>query len=516
MKLRLFAVLALLLAFASTHVAEPQSRIERSYLIYFSGSRVGWVKTSREVFQEGERSLLREKESMYVKIVRSWDGQSFTIAGETETVLTAEGALVRKDETSDNGAQRIRRSAEVAEGKITITERVDGDDPRKFPVDTTGATVMTSRQAWAALAGRLQKGQTLKFSSLDLENHKLAEETWTVNGPAERRTREGDNLKGTEVLVLRDGRSERNLMDENGDPRVSTLMGGFSVEETKAIPKNFVAEPVSIESAMTSDVVVPGCFGLQQMEIEIEGTETDAEGLEALFESNAYQQVVRYDDKQGGGWGLRLLSRKPAKDFVPAAFPPAEVPDDVKPFAKPTAICQSDDPEIAAQAAKSTKGAKDSRDAADRLVRFVDSYLTKASGDTGSASAKQAWRERQGDCTEHAVLFTAMARAVGLPARCIGGLVYVSDEASGTALFGYHAWAEVWIGQWVPVDATVKELGTSARYVMFSVDEPGQSAGSGRISRCIGLKIRPRINAWTLESGKTWRRKDAREFKFPG
>jgi len=65
------------------------------------------------------------------------------------------------------------------------------------------------------------------------------------------------------------------------------------------------------------------------------------------------------------------------------------------------------------------------------------------------------------------VLCAALGRAVGLPTRCVVGLGYIPpgkqeptiadavDEDTG--IFGFHMWAEAWIGpdQWVPMDAAL-------------------------------------------------------------
>ena len=90
-----------------------------------------------------------------------------------------------------------------------------------------------------------------------------------------------------------------------------------------------------------------------------------------------------------------------------------------------------------------------------------------------------------GDCTEHAVLVVALMRAAGIPARVVDGIVFASDRG-GQGMAGYHAWAEIWLGQWIGVDATVDETGTSARYLNFGVDEPGMPGSNGKMLRSIG------------------------------
>ena len=57
----------------------------------------------------------------------------------------------------------------------------------------------------------------------------------------------------------------------------------------------------------------------------------------------------------------------------------------------------------------------------------------------------------RGDCTEHTVLFNALLKAAGIPARSAYG--YLLADESGQ--FSGHAWSEVaYEGTWVPVDAT--------------------------------------------------------------
>src|SRR5262249_56152929 len=58
-----------------------------------------------------------------------------------------------------------------------------------------------------------------------------------------------------------------------------------------------------------------------------------------------------------------------------------------------------------------------------------------------------------GDWTEQSLLFTALARANGIPARLVQGLVATGDEG-GKALY-WHEWVEVWAGDWIAVDPTL-------------------------------------------------------------
>jgi hypothetical protein len=85
-----------------------------------------------------------------------------------------------------------------------------------------------------------------------------------------------------------------------------------------------------------------------------------------------------------------------------------------------------------------------------RIVHWVHRHIRRK-GRAHLVSALDVLEKRLGDCTEHAMLCTALCRAVGVPARIVTGLVYCGDS---TRAFGLHAWVEVWSGRWVAVDPT--------------------------------------------------------------
>lgn len=92
-------------------------------------------------------------------------------------------------------------------------------------------------------------------------------------------------------------------------------------------------------------------------------------------------------------------------------------------------------------------------------------------------------RVGRGDCTEHAVLFSALARSFGYPTRIAIGLVLVVLEGEFQA-FG-HAWTEILLdGAWQLVDPTLVEDAISVGYLPLGYlgDEgPGYSLDLVRI-----------------------------------
>ncbi len=98
---------------------------------------------------------------------------------------------------------------------------------------------------------------------------------------------------------------------------------------------------------------------------------------------------------------------------------------------------------------------------AERMRRFVHGYITEKGLQVGFASATETARTAEGDCTEHATLLAAMMRAVGIPSRVVGGLIYAEEFAGRSRIFGYHMWTQALIEddkgewRWVDYDATL-------------------------------------------------------------
>jgi len=139
-------------------------------------------------------------------------------------------------------------------------------------------------------------------------------------------------------------------------------------------------------------------------------------------------------------------------------------------------LIQSDDPRLQAQARLIIGREQDPARAARRLAEWVRAHVERRST-AAVPSAVQVLETRVGDCNEHAVLFVALARAAGLPARTVAGLVPVGGR------FYYHAWAEVYLGDWVAVDPMLDEFPAGAAHLRFTI---GGLARHAELVRLIG------------------------------
>jgi hypothetical protein len=152
-------------------------------------------------------------------------------------------------------------------------------------------------------------------------------------------------------------------------------------------------------------------------------------------------------------------------------------------YLKPNDFLQSDDPRIAAAAREAVGEETDAWKAARKIESWVHQKIRKKGMGTAFASAKEVCENLEGDCTEHSVLAAALARAAGIPSRVAIGL------ASAGGIWGGHMWTEVWVGSWVPIDATFGGAFVDASHIKMgesSLNETGVNADFVNVMLYIG------------------------------
>lgn len=180
--------------------------------------------------------------------------------------------------------------------------------------------------------------------------------------------------------------------------------------------------------------------------------------------------------------GLRLRKLAGAKSAAPRE------PQEVQQARAPSAFVQSDAPEIVAMARRACSVDASVAQCIERLHKAVRGHL-RSEYVPSFSNALEAYHSGRGDCTEHSVLFVALARAVGIPARVAVGVAYWPPGDG----FGWHAWAEVWLGdRWLSVDPT---WGQSIADVTHLKIAGGDVAAQARVVMLLG---RLQISDWSL------------------
>ena len=215
----------------------------------------------------------------------------------------------------------------------------------------------------------------------------------------------------------------------------------------------------------------------------------DAEIPDGAKVSRLKLQITGVDPKEYelSGPGQHVLTagplvveiKTPVVPSEPVALPIAAESE----YLKPSVSIQCDAPEIKAKANEAIGAEKDAVVAARKLVSWVFTVMEKQA--TASfPSALDVLKTMKGDCNEHAVLFAALARSIGIPTKTAVGLAY-TDRA-----FYYHAWNEVFLGTWIPVDATFGEFPAGALHLKLAEGELSQQAEILGLVGTIGIKVK--------------------------
>jgi hypothetical protein len=229
---------------------------------------------------------------------------------------------------------------------------------------------------------------------------------------------------------------------------------GFETVREKQTEAQTMAVPFSVRTDLLSaSAIVPTGKAqideprdVRRLRLRLSGAEistADLSGVGQSFDGN----VLEVRDAQG--------------------FQPGPADPDTERFLQPEPLIESDAPEILAEARTAVQNAVGPRAQAERLARHVNAILEKKPT-VSLPSAREVLRTRVGDCNEHTTLYVALARALGIPARIVVGLVSVRGA------FYYHAWPEVYLaesrsrGLWLPVDPTLNQFPADATHVRLA------------------------------------------------
>jgi len=214
----------------------------------------------------------------------------------------------------------------------------------------------------------------------------------------------------------------------------------------------------------------------------------DAATYEVWLEDGDIAAVLPEDGRQSflerTGRGVLLRVRRVTPER--GAPLPVEEPGSSEHTAS-NALMQCTNPVLREWAREAVAGSEDDAWAAARRIERSTCGAVREKGlGTAFASALETLESGEGDCSEHAVLAAAAARAVGIPSKVVSGLVLSGDS------FAYHMWFEVWTGDgWYALDATAGEGSVDATHIKLS--ESSLSGGqAGDLSVGI-LKVMSRI-----------------------
>jgi hypothetical protein len=285
-----------------------------------------------------------------------------------------------------------------------------------------------------------------------------------------------DRVPAWKIAEVFGGVSVETWVDDDGRVLRASSPLGFSMEKTafelarqaseddRGLPPR-ADQDVIFSTAIQSDVDLGAVEDHAELRFRLTGVDL------AGFDLDGGRQTLRGD--------TLVVRREDWRRIDPGYTLPYKSMD-LREALESEPLIQSDDPRIVRAAERFTNRrpyqSQSPRRVAEQLTEAVYELLDKEIT-ISVPSALQVLETRRGDCNEHTVLFVALARALGLPARTAVGLVYVDGS------FFYHAWPEVWLDEWVAVDPTFGQVPADAAHIRFVV---GGLAQQVEIARLIG------------------------------
>jgi transglutaminase-like putative cysteine protease len=387
------------------------------------------------------------------------------------------------------GDYRVRGEARSDSVLDIWMDAGSGEQASTLRIDPS-TTLPASLPLRMAAAGRMVEGR--EYTARVLDPSVLADRSVTVRVQGRERVTVGDSVsydagrgwrvasdRTVAVWVLQEGYggvSVTSRVDQEGRLVTSESPMGLSIRRvpyeiaeqawrrSRSDPGLAAGYGVIIEStAIASNVDLTG-IDRESSRLVLRLLNVDLDG----FDLDGGRQTLRGD--------TLVIRREPAAALTPSYALPYRGGGAPAEELAATPLAQSDDPRIVAMAREIAAGSTAPGDVARRLNDWVYASLRKEITPS-IPSAAQVLETREGDCNEHTVLYVALARAVGLPARTAVGVVHLDGR------FFYHAWPEVWLDEWVAVDPTFGQYPADPSHVRFLV---GGLARQVELIRLIG------------------------------
>lgn len=454
-------------------------------------TRIGYNRTRLSQERRDDQIVWRTSAETHLNIKRF--GQELKMRHLQETVETEEGNLLEVSfEMHNPPAGSTSSSGKVVGDELRIKTTILGRETEKtLPWD---AEVKSPAYQDRYLKEHpLNEGDSIKFKCFSPEYNKYFTVALRSKGEVKIRNHAGEKVSTQRVDVtqsLTPGVVMNMYLDGTGEAvksrtaMLGTEMEMFAVSREEALRE---IESGEIDLGVETLVKVEGLddpHHARLIRYRITGAEVD---FKVQLPTGNSQQVSNIT-ADSAEVTVRAV-RPDTSDITPDPAPGPE-------FLAPTRYLQSDDERVKRHADLAVGGESDPWERAVALEKYVHEKLTQKNFSTAMASAAEVAQTLSGDCTEHACLLAAMARAKGIPSRIVVGLVY----ASSLEAMGGHMWTEVYVhDRWIPLDATLGQGGIGGGHLKLSDSSFSDDAPTPGASFLSLLEILGRIQLRVLE-----------------
>lgn len=425
-----------------SHGALPDPEIdsgkERWMGIYLKGEKVGYTHISTK--KEGEGYRVSEKVSMKLNVLGSFQN----INTLTDALLSKDYLLRSFNFEMYSDTTSIGIKGDVV-GKRMVLSVVTAGSRSQQEIALKDEPYMNLGLTQKILRDGLRDGKVFRFNIFDPSSMSQQEIEIEIEGKERVRVmgierdayRLKANFKGINLL---------SWIDEEGETlKEESPMGLVMIKESREdalrvgphSARDIIAETVIFPNLYLKDPDRVTYLKIRLKDVSLEGFDLD--GGRQTFKGDTLE--IKKED-------LTMLKGFQVRD---RGF---------KEFLESTSFIQSNDPRIIEKAREIIGEERDSLSASRLINDWVFKNIEK-SPVLSIPSALEVLNLKKGDCNEHTTLFVALARSVGIPARASFGLAYTKGG------FYYHAWPEVYVGEWFSLDPTSGQIPADVTHIRF-------------------------------------------------
>ena len=258
-----------------------------------------------------------------------------------------------------------------------------------------------------------------------------------------------------QTLDMMNGITAKVWLDTDGvNYKTEVPMMGLSMVTTKTDKETALGDTEEVDVVLKTRILPSGKHPTLKAKNFKAEVKLPAGNIADAIMSNAQQQLIVTSEKAG-----RLSIQVPT--VAAEDCPTLPIQDVESEFLGASAYIQTDAPAIRAKTEEILDGEVNSWRAAEKLCEWVHTAITDKKMSGGFGSSLTVLETLSGDCTEHTVLFIALARAAGIPARICSGITFAKDA------FYYHFWPEVYVGSWIQMDPTFGQTIADANHIQL-------------------------------------------------
>ena len=408
--------------------------------IVFNGEKIGFTRFEIHPVEDGKRYEIRAEASFVLRFL----GIEKKIALKARDLVDEELGLLAFDYDYRIDGSELLQSGRKEGERLQVTITTAGT-PSERAFTVPSRLYPSSAIALYPVLRGLQPGADYTYAVYDGQTQTIGEVAQQVIGHERSQFFEGNAYK---LETRLHGQSTTTWIDRKGRPVFELALRGVMIsaleEEERA--KRYIAlgalnrkEALIEFSLIRPEAPLVEPRRATRMTLEISGMNrlVPTGHAQQCRRTGRDRQLCEMGPNAGAGW-----VSSPEK-YLGASL-----------------SVQSRDPGIRAAALQAAPEGLPAMDRIAGLVAWLDRNIEKVPVDV--FSALDAFQQKKAECQGHAYLYTAMARALGIPTRVVSGLAY-SEQLQG---FLFHSWAESLVdGHWVAVDPTFGQPIADATHV---------------------------------------------------